>query len=93
MAWNFGVGPEYCRNCKLNCHTCEKNKQPQTVEGQQAWEIIKSLYYQTGDNFPLLEALELARLSDLELPLAKEYFLAASKGYKIAQYETHKSQS
>jgi len=91
VVWNFGVGPEYCKNCKLPCHSCEKNQLPKTLEGMQAWEIIKSLYYQTGDNFPMLEAIELARIDGLDLKLAKEYFLAASKGVRLAQYEISKS--
>ncbi|MCP4395656.1 MAG: hypothetical protein GY804_15520 [Alphaproteobacteria bacterium] len=79
MAWHFGEGCEYCRNCKLSCHNCEKNPQPQTVEGMQAWDIIKTVYKPHFDKFQLLEAFELAKIDGLDLELAMGYFQAVLK--------------
>tara|TARA_Y100000590_G_scaffold470719_1_gene668390 strand:- start:3074 stop:3217 length:144 start_codon:yes stop_codon:yes gene_type:complete len=46
-----------------------------------------------GDKFPLLEALELAKLENLDMYFAKEYLKAASLGYALAQNDNRKSQS
>jgi len=46
-----------------------------------------------GEKFPLLEALELAKLEGLDLKLAKEYLKAASHGYALAQMDNNKNQS
>jgi len=46
-----------------------------------------------GDKFPLLEALELAKLDDLDMFFAKEYLKAASHGYALAQMDINKKQS
>ncbi|MCP4355794.1 MAG: hypothetical protein GY793_09245 [Proteobacteria bacterium] len=46
----------------------------------QAWEIIKTIYKPHLDKFPLLEAIELAKIDDLDLEVAREYFVAVSKG-------------
>lgn len=51
----------------------------------QAWEIIKTVYRPHLEKFPLIEALEFARLENLDLQIVKEYFIAASRGLKIGQ--------
>ena len=46
-----------------------------------------------GDKFPLLEALELAKLDDFDMFFAKEYLKAASHGYALAQNDNRENQS
>jgi hypothetical protein len=40
-----------------------------------------------GDKFPLLEALELAKLENLDMYFAKEYLKAASLGFALAMQD------
>ena len=46
-----------------------------------------------GDKFPLLEALELAKLENLDMYFAKEYLKAASLGYALAMLDNKENQS
>lgn len=46
-----------------------------------------------GEKFPLLEALELAKLENIDTYFAKEYLKAASHGYALAMMDNNKNQS
>lgn len=74
MAWHFGEGVKYCKNCQRKCQSCPYDNQPQTLDGMLAWEIIQQVYHPQMEKFPLIEALELAKIKGMDLELAVEYF-------------------
>jgi len=43
-----------------------------------AWEIIQQVYYPQIEKFPLIEALELAKIKGMDLELAVEYFMVVN---------------